>query len=136
VIAIAAGAMLLGGLIGLAAGAAGQNKEPLAGATSQAVAAESSAADRGRETAETEEPAESPEPTALVVPDDLVGQNAAIAEDQLREMGFTRIEFGSVDPDDTVVILPENWRVVAVEPEPGSEIGSDSLVVLSCTKQP
>jgi hypothetical protein len=60
VIAIAAGAMLLGGLIGLAAGAAGQNEEPLAGATSQAVAAESSAADRGREAAETEQPAESP----------------------------------------------------------------------------
>ena len=84
---------------------------------------------------EATEPDESAEPATLEVPDDLVGMNAAVAEDRLRQLGFTNIDFGSVDPDDTVVLIPANWRVIAVEPEPGSEISPDALIVLSCTKE-
>jgi hypothetical protein len=133
-VAIAAGALLFGVIVGL--GLAGldpqDDTDPLAAETSAPTAP---ATETERERSAAEEPTDAPEPETLEIPDDLTGMNAAVAEDQLRELGFTRIEFGSVDAADTVVIVPSNWTVVSVEPEPGSEISADSLVVLTCTKQ-
>jgi hypothetical protein len=71
----------------------------------------------------------------LTIPDDLEGMNAAIAEDRLRSAGFTRVDFASADPNDTVVILPQNWTVTEVDPEPGTDHPADGLIVLTCTKQ-
>lgn len=61
--------------------------------------------------------------------------NAAVAADELERLGFEEIEFGSVDEFDTVVIVPENWTVVEVSPEPGAEVSADGTVVLMCSKQ-
>jgi hypothetical protein len=52
-------------------------------------------------------PAPAPAPAKVAVPN-LVGENAAIAEDKLKDLGFTDIDFASVDKKDTVVVLPEN----------------------------
>lgn len=80
-------------------------------------------------------PTASTEPELLTIPDDLVGQNAAVAEDQLRRLGFENIQFGSADADDTLVIIPANWTVAEVAPEPGSQIRADAAIVLTCSKQ-
>jgi hypothetical protein len=66
---------------------------------------------------------------------DVTGLNARVAQDRLERLGFTDIEFGSVDRYDTVVILPENWTVVKQSHKPGSKVRVDELVVLSCTKR-
>ncbi|WP_030158672.1 PASTA domain-containing protein [Glycomyces sp. NRRL B-16210] len=85
-------------------------------------AEEATAAEESAEAAEAEVP-------------DLVGKNAAIAYDELRALGFTNITLGSVDKEDTVVLMMSNWSVVEVEPEPGTVLSTDSTVVLMCTKQ-
>lgn len=49
----------------------------------------------------------SAEPASVKMPN-LVGLNAAVAEDQLRKLGFTEIQFGSADEDASLVILRAN----------------------------
>jgi hypothetical protein len=80
-------------------------------------------------------PTASPTPTMLTVPNDLVGSNALIAHERLVELGFTKISYGSEDPYDTLVILPQNWRVTKVEPIAGSSVPADATIVLTCTKR-
>lgn len=139
VVAIAAGTFLagcLGGIVVTGLGSLG-DEEPAA-QRSQPASAESSTAGSSENSSEPAPSPPQPEPTVaatLIIPSDLVGMNAAVAEDELRRMGFERIEFGSADPDDTVVILPANWTVVEVSPEPGREVPADATVVLTCTKQ-
>jgi hypothetical protein len=135
-VATAAAALLVGCVGGLVLGNVNPDQDQAAGETTapatEASPTESPTPDRA---ASTTPAYQSTEPVTLTIPDDLVGQNAAVAQDRLERMGFTRIEFGSVDPDNTVVLLPSNWTVMSVEPEPGSEVLSDSLLVLRCTKQ-
>jgi beta-lactam-binding protein with PASTA domain len=73
-------------------------------------------------------------PAEAEIPD-LVGENAAIALSELEELGFTDIQLGSVDEDDTVVIMAANWEVVEQSPEAGTVLATDSTIVLQCTKQ-
>ena len=75
-----------------------------------------------------------PAPTMATVPN-LVGKNAAVAEAELEKLGFTNIKLGSVDQYDTVVILPENWKVAEQSHPAGQTIPTDTLIVLGCTKQ-
>jgi beta-lactam-binding protein with PASTA domain len=75
-----------------------------------------------------------PESAQLEVPD-LVGLNAAIALEELRMAGFTNIQLGSVDEDDTVVLAASNWTVVEQSAVPGAVQTSSDLIVLSCTKE-
>lgn len=76
----------------------------------------------------------SPSPVPVKMPN-VVGQNGAIAEDILKKAGFTNVTLGSADPDDTLVILPENWKIVEQSAIPGETVQSDTLIVLSCTKK-
>lgn len=89
---------------------------------------------RERSPSPSPSPQESPEPAVLTIPEDLVGQNAAIVDDRLRDLGFTDVQYASADEDDTFVLLLANWTVVEVEPAGGSEVGADSVVVVTCTK--
>jgi PASTA domain len=73
-------------------------------------------------------------PTMATVPN-LVGKNAAVAGDELTKLGFIRVEYGSVDQLDTMVILPENWKVAEQSHVAGQTIPTDTLIVLGCTKQ-
>jgi hypothetical protein len=66
---------------------------------------------------------------------DLVGENAAVAADKLRQLGFTRIEFGSQDEQDTWVLLPANWTVAKQSAKAGTMVSTDTLIVLTCTKK-
>ena len=77
-----------------------------------------------------------PSPTAkrITMPN-LVGENASVAADKLKKLGFTKIEYGSADGDDAVVLLPQNWTVKAQSPKAGAQVSTGDLVVLTCTKK-
>jgi hypothetical protein len=65
----------------------------------------------------------------------VTGENAAVADDKLRKLGFTNIQYGSQDKDDTFVLLLANWTVTKQSTKAGGKIKTDTLIVLTCTKQ-
>ncbi|MCM0675324.1 PASTA domain-containing protein [Micromonospora phytophila] len=73
-------------------------------------------------------------PATVAMPN-VVGQNAAVAADQLRKLGFTDIQYGSQDETDTVVLLASNWTVAKQSTKAGSKVPIDTLIVLTCTKE-
>ncbi|WP_425730284.1 PASTA domain-containing protein [Micromonospora sp. DT44] len=79
-------------------------------------------------------PLSSTAPETVAMPN-VVGQNAAVAADQLRDLGFTKIQYGSQDEHDTVVLLASNWTVTKQSTKAGSKVPTDTLIVLTCTKQ-
>ncbi|MGI5179509.1 PASTA domain-containing protein [Dactylosporangium sp. CA-152071] len=76
----------------------------------------------------------SPSPAMVTMPD-LVKKNAAIAQDELEQLGFTRIQFGSQDAEDTVVLLASNWTVTKQSTPAGTQVSTSTLIVLTCTKK-
>lgn len=88
------------------------------------------------QTTETPSPSPSPSPSVvdLEMPN-LVGKNAAVADDMLTKAGFTNVDFGSQDPDDKVVIMRSNWTVTKQSTKAGEKVKSDAKIVLTCTKQ-
>lgn len=64
----------------------------------------------------------------------LVGENAQVAYEKLREMGFTKVSFGSADPDHEVVLFPPNWTVTKQSAKAGVKVRTDQTIVLTCTK--
>lgn len=83
----------------------------------------------------TLDPVGADEPELLVVPSNLKGQNMAVVLDVLRKTGFTNVRTASADKHDTVVILPQNWTVTKVSAKERSTIPSDTLIVVTGTKQ-
>jgi len=65
----------------------------------------------------------------------VTGENAAVADDKLRKLGFTNIQYGSQDKDDTFVLLLGNWTVTKQSAKAGTKVKTDTLIVLTCTKQ-
>jgi beta-lactam-binding protein with PASTA domain len=76
----------------------------------------------------------SPVAKSVTMPD-LVGENASVAAEKLKKLGFTRIEYGSADDGDVVVLLPQNWTVKTQSPKAGEQVSTGDLVVLTCTKK-
>ena len=74
----------------------------------------------------------SPTPALITVPD-VVGQNAAVAVDMLKKVGFTNIDLGTVDGR-PFVALPQNWTVKTQSAKPGQALRADAKIVLGCTK--
>ncbi|MGH8882783.1 MAG: PASTA domain-containing protein [Stackebrandtia sp.] len=74
-------------------------------------------------------------PAQLEMPS-VIGENAAVAKDELDKLGFTSVEFGSVDSDhDTLgVVNPANWTVSEQSHEAGDLVDSDAVIVLGCVK--
>ena len=66
---------------------------------------------------------------------DLVGKNAAVAQDELKRLGFTNIQLGSADEHDTLVLLAANWTVVEQSADAGEKLPADALIVLTCSKK-
>jgi len=82
----------------------------------------------------TPAPLSPPDKVASVKMPDVKGQNAAVAEDYLSKLGFTNVDFGTQDPAEGFVVLPENWTVKKQSTKPGRKIPTDTLIVLTCTK--
>ena len=71
--------------------------------------------------------------SSITIPD-LTGQNAKIAEDKLEALGLTNVTLASANPKYTMVLAPENWKVVSIEPTPGTVVSSNDDVILKVTK--
>ncbi|MBN9739430.1 MULTISPECIES: PASTA domain-containing protein [unclassified Pseudonocardia] len=76
-----------------------------------------------------------PPVTQVVIPDVTEGQNGAIALDALERAGLTDVQPASRDDNDKFVVNPANWSVVSIEPSSGTEVSSDSTVVVTMTKE-
>lgn len=70
-----------------------------------------------------------------VVMPKVTGENASVADDKLRKLGFTNIQYGSQDEDDKVVLLLTNWTVAKQSTKAGAKVKTDTLIVLTCTKE-
>jgi hypothetical protein len=71
---------------------------------------------------------------AVITIPDLIGQNAKIAEDQLKALGFTNVELASATPKYQNVFVPANWTVIGIEPAPGTAVNASDDVVVKVTK--
>jgi beta-lactam-binding protein with PASTA domain len=71
-------------------------------------------------------------PELITVPN-VVGENAAVAVDQLKKLGFTNIDLGTVDGH-RLVVLPQNWTVKAQSAKAGENLAADAKIVLGCTR--
>jgi hypothetical protein len=71
-------------------------------------------------------------PTLLTMPD-VTGQNADVAQDSLKKLGFKNIDLGTVDGHH-IVVLPQNWTVKAQSAKPGSRLAPDAKIVLGCAR--
>jgi hypothetical protein len=74
----------------------------------------------------------SPTSTLLAIPN-VVGQNAAVAADNLKRAGFTNVGFGTVDGR-AMVVLPENWTVKTQSAQPGDHLPANAKIVLGCAR--
>jgi len=79
--------------------------------------------------------AQQPAAPAKVTMPNLKGQNGAIAQDALKQLGLTNIRLAA-DPASgkSTVLLPENWTVTKVEPAAGTQVSTSQLIVLTMTK--
>jgi len=81
--------------------------------------------------APTRSPAKSA-PVLLTMPN-VVGQNADVARDTLRKLGFDNIDLGTVDGR-RVVILPQNWTVQTQSAKAGTHLAASAKIVLGCAR--
>lgn len=91
------------------------------------------------------EPAQAPAPRAveaapthasaagITIPD-LAGSNARIAQQQLANLGLTDVSLSSANPKYSMVLNASNWKVVSIEPSPGSVVKADDPIVVKVTK--
>lgn len=76
-----------------------------------------------------------PVPVVDVTLPDVAGRNGAIVSEELTELGLANVQLASQDTEDKIVLNPANWTAVSIEPEPGTVVSSDSLVVVTMTKE-
>lgn len=72
----------------------------------------------------------------LVVPGDLIGKNAKLADDEIRKTGFVNINYGSTDT--TATVDPTHladWTVTKVDPAGGALAQSNDNIVITVAKQ-
>jgi hypothetical protein len=83
-----------------------------------------------------EAPAETSQAPAEIEMPSVVDENAAVAKDELESLGFTNVQFGSVDDEnDTLgVVNPANWTVVEQSHQAGDKVRADAVIVLGCKK--
>lgn len=73
--------------------------------------------------------------TQVTIPDVEEGSNGAIVLEHLEKAGLTNVQPASQDEEDKLVLNPANWSVVSIDPGAGTEVSSDSTVVVTMTKQ-
>ncbi|OKI58016.1 hypothetical protein A6A27_07210 [Micromonospora sp. CB01531] len=145
IIGIAVGAVVLAccGITGVAAIVGGDGQPEAKSSPTVAAVAERvspSAEPTAVPTTAAPEPATPAVTTAPAVPEKLTmpnlkGMNAAIVDDKLRKLGFTNIQYGSQDENDTLVLMLPNWTVTKQSAKPGAKLAPDDLIVVTCTKQ-
>jgi len=49
-------------------------------------------------------------------------------------LGLTDVQLASTNPEYSVVVLARNWKVVGIEPAPGTIVKSDTPVIVKVYK--
>lgn len=75
-----------------------------------------------------------PAVTRVTLPE-VKGRNGGIVYDELRDLGLTNVSLASRDDQDRMVLAPQNWTAVKIEPAAGTEIDSNDTVVVTMTKK-
>lgn len=76
----------------------------------------------------------SPSPKLVVMPN-VVGKNAAVTDDELRRLGFTRVQYRSAEPGDSVGRQLADWTITKQSMVAGSKVATDTLIVLTAVKE-
>ena len=63
----------------------------------------------------------------------VVGKNAAVAADELKQAGFSKVRFAAGD-NHKIVIAPQNWEVTKQSAAADSQLRTDAVLVLTCKK--
>lgn len=107
------------GLLGLAVGGGFGGNDDSGGpdrpTQERSVAPSESDSTQPAATPTSTQPSSDAAPRRVIVPN-VIGDNAAIAEDKLKRAGFTKLRFASGDAGDRVVILRQNWRLPSSRP--------------------
>lgn len=64
----------------------------------------------------------------------VVGKNAAVAADELKRAGFSKVRFAAGDGQHKIVVVPQNWEVTKQSAPAGSSLRIDAVLVLTCKK--
>lgn len=75
-------------------------------------------------------------PTQVTVPGDLIGKNAQLADDELRNLGILDISYASQDASSTFTPPLQNWTVTKVEPAPGARVLTTDTIVINVIRKP
>ncbi len=70
----------------------------------------------------------------LTVPDDLVGENGAMAAAALKRLGFENVHYVSGTRGVEMVLMLSTWTVVEVEPGPDAVVGANTPIRLTMVK--
>jgi hypothetical protein len=70
----------------------------------------------------------------IVTMPDIVGVNAAVAEDQLHRLGLRNLEFTSGDKRYLLVLVLRNWTVTKQSVAAGTRVDKTAPIVLTCVK--
>jgi hypothetical protein len=74
-----------------------------------------------------------PSQPVLIMMPNVVGQNAAVAQQTLQQLGFTNVDLSPVDGHD-FVLLPQDWTVKSQTAKAGSQLMADAVIVLGVAK--
>jgi ABC-type Fe3+-hydroxamate transport system substrate-binding protein len=75
-----------------------------------------------------------PAASGITIPDIPAGTNAEIAESKLKALGLTNVDFASANPKYSNVFVPKNWKLVSIEPSPGTQVQASDPVIIQVTK--
>jgi PASTA domain len=79
-------------------------------------------------------PAKAPAKATSAKMPNVVGLNGGIAQDKLTKLGLTNVQFGSADPNASLVLDVDNWTVVSQSTKSGVKINDGDLIVLTAKK--
>jgi hypothetical protein len=71
-------------------------------------------------------------PGAIQVPN-VIGVSAATATDELRKLGIKQIQLASNTPGGKPADNPADWTVIKQSVGPGTRVGAETVVVLTCS---
>jgi outer membrane murein-binding lipoprotein Lpp len=71
----------------------------------------------------------------LVIPTDLIGKNAQLADDELRKVGFVNIRYGAQGATAPDPAHLADWNVSAVDPAGGQTAQSNDNIVVTLVKK-
>lgn len=126
-------ALLVGVVIGIAAADASPETAPGARPTVTVTTTKTAQPAAAATPSAPPSPTKAAAPTTVKMPN-VVGKNGAVAQAKLEGLGLDDITFGSADDSASVVLLPQNWKVVKQDPRAGAKVKPGAKIVLTMIK--